>query len=154
MSEGKWGGKGMDGKKSTSRKKHRSEKDLKKFKVIDGRREVQSEAKPEHVEKEKKVTSETASAVRTGNRQMNISFIKAGIGFGLVALVMSFIMQDFREHFVVIGICAGVLVYVALHLVNFVLESRQVALKIGLFVVSALLLAALLYTFIMSVKPG
>jgi hypothetical protein len=88
----------------------------------------------------------------TTSRIVNKRFVNAGACFGLAAFLVSFLLPEYNDHAVIIGICAGVLLYIGLHLVNLVKQARQLAYKLGFFILSTLLLAALIYTFIVNLR--
>jgi cation transport ATPase len=87
-----------------------------------------------------------ATIVRVQNRR----FVHASVGFGLIVFLVSYFLPEYHSSSVIIALCAGSLVYIGLHLVNFVRESWMIALKLGYLILSTLLIAALLYSFIHS----
>jgi hypothetical protein len=139
-------------KKPVAGKKGAKRKASGKLRLINGGAAERTE--PRHSERQKPLKGLKRSKRLTReereektNRAVNRRFVNAGACFGLIAFLGSYLLPEYKTHAPLIGLCAGALVYIGLHIVNFVKYYRQVAYKLGFLILSTLLVAALIYTF-------
>lgn len=166
MSDNDMGGRKMNSeeeqnKKPTTKKAGKINRAAGKLKLINGGASKRSDSHLHERLKQAKGSKRTKRPTRrelreereeTSCRVVNKRFVNAGVCCGLIAFLGSYLLPEYKSQAPIIGICAGSLVYVGLHIVNFVMYSRQIAYKLGFFILSTLLLSALIYTLVTSFR--